>query len=129
MSKRNDAREAAGALEDALIRGFGALPRGNADIALRAENSLLYASELYRALARSYGLQFVLPQTQAERVAESSIGTLQLERVWQHRLETYDEAKAAIAVWVTHLQQVAAAFAPRHIPLAELHGGQAELSA
>ena len=35
VSQRNDTREAAWALEDALIRRFGALPRGNAHVVLR----------------------------------------------------------------------------------------------
>jgi hypothetical protein len=44
VSQRNDAREAAWALEDSLIRRFGALPRGDADVVLRTDNALLYAS-------------------------------------------------------------------------------------
>ena len=53
VSQRNDAREAAWALEDALIRRFGALPKGDANVILRTDNALAYASELYRALAKS----------------------------------------------------------------------------
>ena len=40
---QDDAREAVWALEDALIRRFGALPRGDADVAVRTDNALVYA--------------------------------------------------------------------------------------
>ena len=35
-------------------------------------------------------------------VADSFMGTLKLECVWQHRFETYKEAKATITAWVQH---------------------------
>jgi putative transposase len=92
-------------LEDALIRRFGALPKGDADVTLRTDNALAYASELYRDLARSYGLhqEFILPHTPEQNgVAVSFMGTLKLECVWQHRFETYEEAKATIMAWVKH---------------------------
>lgn len=98
VSQRNDAREAAWALEDALIRRFGTLSNGNADVILRTDNALVYASELYRSLAKSYGLQqeFILPHTPEQNgVAESFMGTLKLECIWQQRFDTYDAAKAA----------------------------------
>ncbi|HLX26691.1 MAG TPA: integrase core domain-containing protein [Candidatus Cybelea sp.] len=34
------------------------------------------------------------------------MGTLKLECVWQRRFETYDEAKAAIAAWVKHYNEM-----------------------
>ena len=57
---------------------------------------LVYASELHRKIAKSYGLhqEFIFPHTPEQNdVAESSIGTSKLECVWQHRFETYAEAK------------------------------------
>jgi putative transposase len=65
ISQRNDAKEAAWALEDALIRRFGVLPDHDIGVVLRTDNALVYASELYRKLARSYGLaqEFILPHT------------------------------------------------------------------
>ncbi|MEA2718900.1 MAG: hypothetical protein QOJ39_764 [Candidatus Eremiobacteraeota bacterium] len=36
--------------------GFGVLPDHDIGVVLRADNTLVYASELYRKLARSYGL-------------------------------------------------------------------------
>ena len=40
VSQRNDAREAAWALEDALIQRFGAVTKGDADVTLRTDNAL-----------------------------------------------------------------------------------------
>lgn len=112
VRQRNDAREAAWALEDALIRRFGALPQGDADVVLRTDNALVYASELYRDLVRSYGLsqEFILPHTPEQNgVVESFMGTLKLECIWQTRFDTYNQAKAAITAWVK--QRISAAFA------------------
>ena len=108
VSKRNDAREAAWALEDALIRRFGVLPKGDANVILRTDNALVYASELYRDLAKPYGLaqEFILPHTPEQNgVAESFMGTLKLECVWQQRFDTYDATKAAITAWVKHYNE------------------------
>jgi putative transposase len=108
VSQRNDALEAAWALEDGLMRRFGALPRADADVILRTDNALVYASDHYRKLAKSYGLhqEFILPHTPEQNgVAESFMGTLKLECVWQHRFETYDEAKATITAWVRHYNE------------------------
>jgi len=47
-------------------------------------------------LAKSYGLhqEFILPHTSEQNgVAESFMGTFKLDCVWQHRFETYEEAK------------------------------------
>ncbi len=109
VSQRNDAREAAWALEDALLRRFGALPDRDADVILRTDNALVYASELYRKLVKGYGLhqEFILPHTPEQNgVAESFMGTLKLECVWQHRFETYEEAKRAIVAWVQHYNEI-----------------------
>jgi putative transposase len=57
----------------------------DADVVLRTDNALVYASELCRSLARSYGLrqEFLLPHTPEQNgVAESFMGTLKLECVW-----------------------------------------------
>ncbi len=132
VSPRNDAREAAWALEDALIRRFGALPRRDAEVVLRTDNALVYASELYRELAKSYGLhqEFILPHTPEQNgVAESFMGTLKLECVWQHRFETYDEARAAITAWVLHYNESRPHSQLGYLPPAEWRSRQAELSA
>jgi|HubBroStandDraft_4_1064222.scaffolds.fasta_scaffold04741_3 putative transposase len=128
----NDAREAAWALEDALIRRFGALPKGDADVTLRTDNALVYASELYRDLAKSYGLhqEFILPHTPEQNgVAESFMGTLKLECVWQHRFATYEEAKATIMAWVKHYNETRPHSRLDYLPPVEWRRRQAEISA
>lgn len=66
------------------MRRFGALPKGDADVVVRTDNALVYASELYRDLAKSYGHQeFILPHTPEQNsVAESFMGTRKIECVW-----------------------------------------------
>jgi putative transposase len=69
---------------------------------LRTDNAIVYASIFSREVAKSYGLhqEFILPHTPEQNgVAESVMDTVKLECVWQHRFETYDEAKAAITTW------------------------------
>ena len=132
VSQRNDAREAAWALEDALIRRFGALPQGDADVTLRTDNALVYASELYRDLAKSYGLhqEFILPHTPEQNgVAESFMGTLKLECVWQHRFATYEEAKATITAWVKHYNETRPHSRLDYLPPVEWRRRQSEISA
>lgn len=132
ISQRNDAREAAWALEDALIRRFGALPQGNADVVLRTDNALVYASELYRDLAKSYGLrqEFILPHTPEQNgLAESFMGTLKLECIWQHRFDTYDEAKATITAWVKHYNESRPHSRLNYLTPVEWRSRQAKLSA
>lgn len=49
---------------------------------LRTDNTVVYASELYRKLVKPYGLQqeFILPHTSEQNgVAESFMGTFKLE--------------------------------------------------
>jgi putative transposase len=33
------------------------------------------------------------------------MGTLKLECIWQHRFETYDEARAVISAWIRHYNE------------------------
>lgn len=78
-------------------------------VALRTDNALVYVSELYREIAQSYGLreEFILPHPPEQNgVAESFMGTLKLECIWQHRFDTYDQAKAAITRWVKHYNEM-----------------------
>ena len=121
-----------GALEDALIRRLGALPQGDANVVLRTDNALVYASELYRDLAKSYGLsqEFILPHTPEQNgVAESFMGTLKLECIWQHRFETYDEAKATITAYVKHYNELRPHSRLNYLSPVEWRRRQAELSA
>ena len=75
---------------------------------LRSDNALVFASELYRKQVAEYGLsqEFILPHTPEQNgVAESFMGTLKLECVWQHRFQTFEEASTAITAWVRHYNE------------------------
>src|SRR5579875_80852 len=94
VSRRNDAKEATWALEDALLRQFGTLPQGDADV--------------IRNLAREYGLrqEFILPHTPKQNgVIESFMGTFKVECVWHHRFQTFAEAKTTIEAWIDHYNE------------------------
>ena len=109
VSQRNDAKEAAWALEDALLRRFGTLPNGgDIGVTLRTDNALVYASQLYRRLVKEYGLrqEFILPHTPEQNgVIESFMGTLKLECIWQYRFRTFEEAKRVIEAWIDHYNE------------------------
>lgn len=95
-------------MEDALLRRFGVLPDRDIGVVLRTDNALVNASELYRKLARSYGLaqEFILPHTREQHaVAESFMGTLKLECIWQHRFVTYEKPRALSPAWIRHYNE------------------------
>jgi transposase InsO family protein len=68
VSQRDDAREVAWALEDALLRRFGGLPPGDTDVIPRTDSALANAFELYRDLTRSYG-----PESGAHSAAHAGV--------------------------------------------------------
>jgi putative transposase len=103
VSKRCRAEEAVWALEDACLKRFGVLPRGDAGVTVRSDNGLVFASRLYRRLLRSYGLtqEFIHPHTPEQNgVVEAYHKTFKRECVWQHRFATLDEATTVIATWI-----------------------------
>jgi putative transposase len=119
ISQHNDAKEAAWALEDALLRRFGELPAADIGVVLRTYNALVYASELYRGLAKSYGLsqEFILPHTPEQHgVAESFMGTLKLECILQHRFAAPGSATTTkplpIRAWATSRRRRGASARP-----------------
>ena len=108
-----------------------AIPTGQADPEPRnTGHALVNALGRYRALAKLYGLQqFILPRSPEQNgVAESFMGAHKLERVWQHRFETYDKAKGDHA-WVTHYNESRPHSRLDYLPPAEWRSRQAELSA
>ena len=62
-------------------------------------------------------------------VAESFMGTLKLECVWQHRFETYGEAKAAIIAWIRHYNETGPHSCLGYLPPVEWRRRRSELSA
>jgi putative transposase len=103
ISKRCRAQEAIWALEDACLKRFGVLARGNAGLVVRSDNGLVFASKKYRELFTSYGLtqEFIHPHTPEQNgVVEAYHKTFKRECVWQHRLKTLEEATAVISTWI-----------------------------
>lgn len=103
ISKNCRAQEAVWALEDACLKRFGALPRGDAGVVVRSDNGLVFASQKYRRLLSSYGLkqEFIHPHTPEQNgVVEAYHKTFKRECVWQHRFATLEEATAVISAWI-----------------------------
>lgn len=108
MSRRNDEKEAAWALEAALLRRRDTLPTGETGITIRTDNALVYASQPYRRLAKEYGLrqEVILPHTPEQNGgAVAFVGTLKLECTWQQRLRTFKGAKRAIEAWTDYYNE------------------------
>jgi len=105
ISKNCRAQEAAWALEDACIKRFGVLPKGDGGVVVRSDNRLVFASKPYRRLLASYGLtqKFIHPHTPEHNgVIEAYHKTFKRECVWQHRFATIDEVIATVTAWVDH---------------------------
>ena len=103
ISKNCRAQEAVWALEDACIKRFGVLPRGDADVVVRSDNGLVFASRLYRRLLSSYGLrqEFIHPHTPEQNgVVEAYHTTFKRECVWQHRFGTLEEVVKTVGPWI-----------------------------
>lgn len=103
LSKNCRAQEAVWALEDACIRSFGVLPRGDAGVVVRSDNGLVFASQLYRRLLRSYGLQqeFIHPHTPEQNgVIEAYHKTFKRECVWQHRFINLEHVSRIVLPWI-----------------------------
>ena len=74
--------------------------------------------------------EFILPHTPEQNgVAESFMGTLKLECVWQHRCATYEEAKATITAWVKHYDETRPHSRLGYLPPVEWRRRQAKISA
>jgi putative transposase len=103
ISKNARAQEAVWAREDACIKRFGVLPRGDAGVVVRSDNGLVFASRMYRRLLKSYGLQqeFIHPHTPEQNgVVEAYHKTFKRECVWQHRFATLEEVLKTVGLWI-----------------------------
>jgi putative transposase len=103
ISKNCRAQEAVWALEDACLKRFGVLPRGDAGVVVRSDNGLVFASRLYRRLLASYGLrqEFIHPHTPEQNgVVEAYHKTFKRECVWQHRFGTLEEVVMTVGPWI-----------------------------
>lgn len=105
ISKHCRAQEAVWALEDACIKSFGVLPRGDAGVVVRSDNGLVFASRLYRRLLASYGLrqEFIHPHTPEQNgVVEAYHKTFKRECVWQNRFVNLDHVIRVAGPWIDH---------------------------
>lgn len=105
ISKRCRAQEAVWALEDACIKRFGVLPRGDAGVEVRSDNGLVFASRLHRRLLASYGLrqEFIHPHTPEQNgVIEAYHKTFKRECVWQQRFVNLDHVIRVVGPWIDH---------------------------
>ncbi len=97
------AKTAERALETALINRFGYTRGAPEGLLLRHDNGLVFGSRGYIASARDYGLtqEYITPYTPPENgLCERFIRTIKQECVWQHRFESVEQARRAIARWI-----------------------------
>jgi putative transposase len=100
---RGRAKDAERVIEAACIRRFGTLrPTGNVQV-VRSDNGLIFQSRRFRAACRDYRLsqEFITPYTPEQNgIIERFFRSFKEECVWQHRCNSFAEAKAAIAQWI-----------------------------
>ena len=103
LSRSGKASTAASALEQALIARFGTLGKVEKPFLLRSDNGLVFTSQKYTALARSYGLKqdFITPHCpQQNGMVERVIRTLKEQCTHRHRFENIKHASRVIGDWV-----------------------------
>jgi putative transposase len=100
---RGRAREAERALEEACIARFGTLRVTGDGPVLRSDNGLVFQSRRFRAACRLYRLrqEYITPYTLEQNgLVERFFRSLKEECVWQHRFETFEEARSTISQWI-----------------------------
>ena len=104
---RSRAKEAERAVEAACLQRFGTLrPIGTP--VLRSDNGLIFQSRRFRQACRDYRLQqeFITPYTPEQNgIIERFFRSLKEECVWQHTLQTFDEARRVIRDWMQWYNQ------------------------
>jgi putative transposase len=101
LSRTGIAHVAAAALEDAL-RERG-IPPGQAALALRSDNGLVFGAKVFVAVVRRYGLEqeYITPYTPEQNgMIERFFLTLKQECVWLHRFTDRDHAFRVVADWL-----------------------------
>ena len=100
---RGRAKEAERALEEACIHRFGTIrPTGKTPV-VRSDNGLIFQSRRFRAACRDYRLrqEFITPYTPEQNgMIERFFRSLKEECVWQHRFNSFEEAKRAVKRWI-----------------------------
>jgi putative transposase len=103
LSRSGKASTAAAALEQALITRFGSLGRVPASFLLRSDNGLVFTSEHYTRLVRSYGLkqEFITPHCpQQNGMVERLIRTVKEQCTHRHRFESLQNAMRVLSDWI-----------------------------
>ena len=103
LSRTGKATTAGAALEQALIARFGSLGRVSTSFLLRSDNGLVFTSQHFRRLTKSYGLQqeFITPHCpQQNGMVERLIRSLKEQCIHRHRFESQQHAMRVIGDWV-----------------------------
>lgn len=103
ISRRQNAKVAEGALEDALICRFARNKAASRGLALRSDNGLIFTSKRYLKLVRAYGLraEYITPYSPEQNgVIERFMRTLKEECIWLNLFSSFAEAKATIGAWI-----------------------------
>jgi len=72
-------------------------------LVLRSDNGLIFQSLRFRQACRDYRLQqeFITPYTPEQNgIIERFFRSLKEECVWQHRFQTFEEARRVIQDWM-----------------------------
>lgn len=99
---RSRAKEAERAVEAACLQRFGTPRPTNAPV-LGSDNGLIFQSRRFRQACRDYRLQqeFITPYTPEQNgMIERFFRSLKEECVWQHTVQTFEEARRIIRDWV-----------------------------
>ena len=99
---RSRAKEAERAVEAACLQRFGTLRPAGAPV-LRSDNGLIVQSRRFRQACRDDRLQqeFLTPYTPEQKgIIERFFRRLKEECVWQHRFQTFEEARRVIRDWL-----------------------------
>ena len=103
LSRTGKATTAGAPLEQALIARFGALGRVSTPFLLRSDNGLVFTSNHFRRLTKTYGLQqeFITPHCpQQNGMVERLIRSLKEQCIHRHRFESQRHAMRIIGDWI-----------------------------
>ena len=100
---RGGAKQAERALEEACLARFGTLRPTGSTPTLRSDNGLIFTSRRFRSACKFYRLdqEFITPYTPEQNgLIERFFRSLKEECVWQHRFESFEEARKEVTRWI-----------------------------
>jgi putative transposase len=95
LRQKRRVKEAERAVEAAYLQRFGTLQSANAPV-LHSDNGLIFQSRRFHHVCRDYRLQqeFITPYTPEQNgMIERFVRSLKDEYVWQHTVQTFEEAR------------------------------------